>query len=176
MKLSLPKIDTNSHRSSSVKFTRIPDYVVKLRLKKEEKKTNISLSVKNYLPSIQNPFEKKKNTIFQNIYSNINKLDYSLKKIKRKTKVNKSFDLSSYQNKLKMLYQENIDNCKNDKCYENMNKNFNEINLINNPPKSKIFKNRWDIFAEKMKNKLPNFLIKKVEKLGNYKLKKIKVY
>jgi hypothetical protein len=60
MKLHLPKINLKSNRSSSVKFTKIPDYVVKLRLKEEEKKANTSLSVKNYLPSIQNPYEKKK--------------------------------------------------------------------------------------------------------------------
>jgi hydroxymethylpyrimidine pyrophosphatase-like HAD family hydrolase len=176
MKLYLPKINLNSHRSSSVKFTKIPDYVAKLRLKEEEKKANTSLSVKNYLPSIQNPFEKKKNTIFQNIYSNINKLNDSLKKIKQKTKVNKSFDLDNYQKKLRNIYQENVDDCcKNNKCFENMNENFNKINLINNPPKTKRFKNRWDIFADKMKNRLPDFLIKKVKKLGNYKLKKIEI-
>ena len=65
MKLHLPKINLKSNRSSSVKFTKIPDYVVKLRLKEEEKKANTSLSVKNYLPSIQNPFEKKKIQFFK---------------------------------------------------------------------------------------------------------------
>jgi hypothetical protein len=176
MKLSLPSIESSfSQRSSSVNFTKIPDYVAKLRLKNKEKK-NTSLSVKNSLPSIKSPFEKKKNTIFQNIYSNIDKLNSKLKNIKQKTKVNKSFDLSNYQKKLTSIFQINVENYnKNDKCYENMNKNFKKINLLNNPEKTKRFKNRWDIFAEKMKNKLPTFLIKKIEKFGSRKLKKIVV-